>query len=121
MTATDQQQLALEEEFVAFINLRRKKSGLPPNLKYSSDKLSRLRKVISIVGISELAKISDSNFHKIVESVMRAFPGDFPTSTGFRKRYQDYIVVIRQVYELKNKGKFAERYTYYAGKRRTDP
>jgi hypothetical protein len=110
------------EELIAryssYVKSLRRADGENYGSAYAKDKVSRLRKIISIVGIRSAASVSSKNFFKICDLLI----SDFQANASAEKKsknsgYGDYLVVVRQLYEM-NTGMTAPRYKYYGGRLR---
>ena len=108
---------ALEARYQTYLWALRRKDGLPFSKKYVWDKMSRFRIVLDLVDTRKLSSISDNNYLEILDVVIEKLITD-PTMKNRSERYSDYTVVIRQLYEMNNKGKRALRHTHYRGERR---
>jgi hypothetical protein len=109
-------QVDLEKELSAYLRRRRKSDGTAYGNRYVKDKLSRFRKIAETIPISMLANVDDDNYRNIIELVIERFEGKEYRHQSYRRLgCGDYLVVIRKLYEMKNKGRKAIRYTTYSG------
>jgi hypothetical protein len=104
--------------YSAYVKSLRRADGTSYGSAYAKDKVSRLRKIISIVGIRSAASIGSKNFFKICDVLISDFQAHAPAREKSKiSGYADYLVVVRQLYEM-NTGMSAPRYVYYGGRRR---
>lgn len=86
---------------------------------YVKDKLSRLRRLLKVVSAHSLCEVSEKNFTDVCQLVMSAFPVIISRRSGRpRYEYNDYLVVLRQIYHM-NTGVAAPRNIQYGGAVRT--
>ncbi len=103
-----------ETRLVKFLSRKRKPDGSAYGPNYVKDKVARLRKLEQIFESYELENITDSNYFHFADLIMDAFKQPIGNKNTHYK-YADYLVVLRFLYEMNNKGKKAPRYAYYGG------
>jgi len=109
-------QIELEKKLANFLRRRRKSNGVPYGKRYVKDKISRLRRVASFVPMTALTNVNEGNYIYLIELVIEHFKNREYRSGEFRQiNCGDYLVVIRLLYEMNNKGKKAKRYMSYRG------
>jgi hypothetical protein len=100
-----------------YLSELRDRAGNPRSKVYIKDKISRLRRLLKVVGYRSLASMTENNFVDVIDLVMVSFPRSYVTSSGvLRFEYGDYLVVLRQLYNM-NTGKDAPKNLYYGGVR----
>ncbi len=103
-----------EEQFRIYLKNKIKKQKLIYGNNYIKDKISRLRKLVKILSLTKLLNINKENFTQLIDLVIKHFSTDQIASNSKRKKYMDYLVVLRIAFELMNNGKNAPIYTHYA-------
>lgn len=106
----------LEERYRKHLASLKRKDGTSYSEKYVWDKLSRLRRIATVITPKELNSISERNFLCVMDGVIKSFA--HTESYGIRNKHLDLVVVIRQLYEMNNKNKLAPRHTHYGGIKR---
>lgn len=104
----------LEKRFVKYLTLKNKKDGSTYGANYIKDKLARLRKLEQLFELEKLENITEKNYFDFANDVMSLFKQPIGVSNR-HYRYADYLVIIRLLYEMNNKGKKAPRYAFYGG------
>jgi len=108
----------LIDRYQKYVLEKRKPNGDSYGKAYVKDKLSRLRKMLQFVDARTLNNINGRNFLKVCDVVMDNFKQSRSKAGGhYSHAYGDYLVVIRQLYEM-NTGVGAPRYVHYGGKQR---
>jgi hypothetical protein len=104
-----------EEQFRLYLMNKIKKQKLNFGDNYIKDKISRLRKLVKILGLTKLLNINEENYTKLIDLVIKYFSTDPLAVNSRNKKYMDYLVVLRLAFEMMNNGKIAPIYTHYAG------
>lgn len=95
---------------------KRKANGDCFGPSYVKDKVSRLKRLLSVVDVAELSDLDESAFVEITERLAKRFTVVKVDDKGNHySQVNDYIVALRYVYEMETKKK-APRYILYGGK-----
>ena len=111
------EQEKFEKQFKLFVEKKRSSQNLSSEKKYMKDKVSRLRKLLNIFSLEQLLEVDEDQLLVLTDLLILHFSRITPPRTSKDTRYKDYMVVLRLVYEMMNKGKSAPKYTHYAGRR----
>ncbi len=107
----------LLQQYEQYVRTLRKNDGSEYGPAYAKDKLSRLRRILDTLGTGAVANVGEHNFFKLCDALIYEFNKKKYITQSNRRKYGDYLVVVRQLYEM-NTGQPAPRYVYYAGVRR---
>lgn len=95
---------------------RRKANDDSYGPSYVKDKVSRLKRLLSVVDVAELSELDESTFVGMTERLAKQFTVVKVDKKGnYYSQVNDYIVVLRYLYEMQTKKK-APRYVLYGGK-----
>ena len=110
----------LIDEFREFLLKQRNVDGQAYSPKYISDKLSRLKKLLTVISVKSINNIDEKSFIKLFDKLMVEFDGVYPEK-GSRHyhKYNDLLVILRQLYLMKTKKK-APLFIHYGGKIRAN-
>lgn len=106
------QQNSLDARFQHYILERARRLGKKFGPNYAKDKVSRLRRLATVVSAQELSKMKDlAAFSNLGEQIRTQFP-DFEKSGKVYHPSYDYLRVLRLVFEM-NTDQPAPLYTAY--------
>lgn len=106
------QQHSLDAQFQQHLLERARRLGKKYGPHYTKDKVSRLRRLATVIPVRELSKMLDlAAFLKLGEQIRTQFP-DFEKSGKVYHPAYDYLRVLRLVFEM-NTGQAAPLYTAY--------
>ena len=111
----NKQLIELEERYRQYLKSLKRPNGSAYGEKYVYDKLSRFRFLTTIVNSNLLSSLSKKNFITVVDEVIGVV--GLAKGSVQRNKYGDHLVVLRQLYEMKNKKEKAPRRTHYGGSR----
>ena len=112
----------LIEEYRKFLQKQRNSSGQPYSSKYVGDKISRTKKMLTVISAKSIENIDEESYFKLVKKLMDKFDGVYPLKNNPHRhykyhKYSDLLVILRQLYLMKTNKK-APIFTHYAGKLR---
>lgn len=105
---------ALEERYRNYLLKRRKSTKVSFGDSYIKDKISRFRKLCAICDCSELSSIGPENYLPILDSIIHQIEMVASKEGCSPSKYDDHLVVIRQLYEMNTNGRKPPLFTHYA-------
>lgn len=114
------EQDVLEGRYRDYLLKRRKSKGFSFGDSYVKDKISRFRKLCAICDPATISSIGPKNYLVTLDSVIQQIK-DVASKEGCApSKYDDLLVVLRQVYMMNTKGLRPPLYTHYARELKTN-